>query len=155
METSRHPRVSLIRSLFRASHWLLAINIVTLNISHWRASNSFLCKLFLCDLFNWVFLFIFPRDDDDIMESVLASQDTQQDSDDSGFGTVLRGSTLSTVTHYVYIKFLRLVMANATDGVGMGSKPNLRIEMPVILHTFLQVYLVLVFQLSWVFNASQ
>ena len=41
-------------------------------------------------------LFLLCRDGD-VIESVLASQETQQDSDDSGFGTVQRGSTLSTV----------------------------------------------------------
>ena len=51
--------------------------------------------------------------DDEIIESVLGSQETQQDSDDSGFGTVQRGSTLSTVTSYVYINFIRFIYIRA------------------------------------------
>ena len=56
------------------------------------------------------------------MKSVLASQDTHQDSDDSEFGTVQRESTLSTVIYNVCIKFLRFVIGGGvTPVLDMGQ----------------------------------
>ena len=79
------------------------------------AVSSFHAKSDFC-------LFTLCRDDD-IIESVLTSQDTQQDSDDSGFGTVQRGSTLSTVTSYVYINFIRFIYIRAKT-----TSPQMRLQ---------------------------